>query len=525
MLRPFWSWRLLRSRFLSKRRSTRGAKHWHKQRSRLIEPLEIRKLLSVDISALPLHRVLDNSDAAYSESGTGWQAWSDSGAYQGDFRYHAAGDGSHTAAWTFDNLDVSKTYQLFATWKAESNRASDAPFSVLDGSTVLGGTRVNQQFAASDGTLGGRGWESLGVYATGTGSLTARLSDDAASGYVIADAVCLAEVPTVASSPGIVDDGDTAYAESGTNWLGWSESGAYQGDFRYHAPGTGTNGATWTFDGLDSNKTYQVLTTWSAASNRATNSPFTVLDDTTALATVRLNQQFAATDRMVDNRGWESLGVYQPSSGKLVVRLSDDANGFVIADAVRVVEVTPAETPPSVIDEGDTAYAESGSSWLAWSESGAYQGDFRYHAPGTGANGATWTFDGLPRGEYQVYTTWSPASNRATNSPFSVLGATTAPTTVRLDQQSAPDDAVIEGRGWASLGTYVALSGSLTVRLSDDDANGFVIADAVRVVPVNYAPTVLELLDAPDPAIGGAGLRLVWRAPKFFSMKRDKEVE
>src|SRR5205807_533583 len=43
---------------------------------------------------------------------------------------------------------------------------------------------------------------------------------------------------------------------------------------------------------------------------------------------------------------WQRLGVYSVTSGTLAVGLSDAANGYVIADAVRVAPATPQ--PPTV---------------------------------------------------------------------------------------------------------------------------------------------------------------------------------
>ena len=446
------------------RRKHRKGRQAPRSRGMAFEPLEVRQLLAIDIGNLPFHRVVDNQDAAYSEAGGYWASWSDSSSYGGDFRYHAGGDGSDGAAatWTFDSLDPTKSYQVFVTWSAEGNRASNSPLTVLDGTTALSTALINQLFAPDDATGEGTTWESLGVYQAGSGTLNVRLGD-AANGYVIADAVCVAEVPPAATPPSVIDEGDAAYAETGSDWLGWSEEGAYQGDFRYHAPGTGDNAATWTFDGLDPTKRYQVLTTWNPQSNRASNSPFSVWGGAGPLATIRLNQQFAASDVTLDERGWESLGVYTADSGSLVVKLTDDANGDVIADGVRLVEVPPVTTPPSVIDEGDAAYSETGGDWLGWSEQGAYQGDFRYHAPGTGEGRTSWKFSALPVGVYEVYVTWNPQSNRATDSPFTVLDGTNALATTRLNQRLAPSDAVYDAQGWESLGLYSVHSGELIV--------------------------------------------------------------
>ena len=182
------------------------------------------------------------------------------------------------------------------------------------------------------------------------------------------------EVPAVTEAPIVVDDGDAAYAEQGSNWLSWSESGAYQGDFRYHAAGTGENSATWSFQALDPTVVYQVYATWSAQSNRATNSPFTILDDATSLATVRVNQQLAPNDATISGQGWRSLGFYRPLSGTLNIKLTDDASGgYVIADAVRVEPLVlywdpdsnPAnnETDTGAGLGGDGGWAASGNVW------------------------------------------------------------------------------------------------------------------------------------------------------------------
>ena len=221
------------------------------------EQLEERQLLSIS------PQIVDNQDSQhYQESGS-WATWNDTNAYQQDFRYHAAGNGSNTASWTLDGLQTTgQSYQLFATWTAESNRPTNSPFTVFDGTTSLATVRLNQQFAPVDQTIDSHAWQSIGTYSTQTGTLTIQLSNDA-NGYVIADAVCAIEVETPTTAPTVIDNGDAAFSEQGTNWLGWSETGAYQSDFRYHAPGTGQNTTTWTFPNLNESATYQVYATWS----------------------------------------------------------------------------------------------------------------------------------------------------------------------------------------------------------------------------------------------------------------------
>ena len=139
----------------------------------------------------------------------------------------------------------------------------------------------------------------------------------------------------------IVDNLSPAYTEAGSGWLGWSGSGAYQGDLRYVGAGTGQNTATFSLSDLDPAKTYQLFATWNESGAHASNTPFTVLDGGVALATVQLSQQAAPSEATLDGQNWQSLGVFHASTGTLNVRISDAANGSVVADAVCIVQIAP----------------------------------------------------------------------------------------------------------------------------------------------------------------------------------------
>ena len=77
--------------------------------------------------------------------------------------------------------------------------------------------------------------------------------------------------------------------------------------------------------------------TWTTHANRATNSPYTVYNGVTSLGTVRLNQEMAPNDRTDAGVNWEDLGSGFIITGTtLVVKLTDDANEYVIADGIRI---------------------------------------------------------------------------------------------------------------------------------------------------------------------------------------------
>jgi hypothetical protein len=77
--------------------------------------------------------------------------------------------------------------------------------------------------------------------------------------------------------------------------------------------------------------------TWSAWFNEATNAPYQIYDGATLLATVLINQKVDPVGTTVGTSVFQSLGTFTITSGTLKVVLSNNANGYVIADALRVV--------------------------------------------------------------------------------------------------------------------------------------------------------------------------------------------
>ncbi|MCP4942950.1 MAG: hypothetical protein GY924_13340, partial [Planctomycetaceae bacterium] len=190
------------------------------------------------------------------------------------------------------------------------------------------------------------------------------------------------------------------------------------------------NSATWTFTAAESGQ-HQVYVRWTAHANRATDAIYNVVDD------------LGSTDHVVNqtqNGGeWHLLGSFDFSQAmSYPITLTDQADGFVIADAVKVV---PANAPP---------------------------------------NSAVWYFDIPESGSYRVYGRWSAHPNRATNAGYQIEHAGGS-TTVSVDQQQN------EG-AWNLLGIFnFNLGTGYEVRLTDQ-ADGYVVADAVMLSPVGAQP-------------------------------------
>ncbi len=136
----------------------------------------------------------------------------------------------------------------------------------------------------------------------------------------------------------VLDNADAGYSEQGSGWTAEARSDAYCGGNRYHAAGTGANTASFLFTGLQPGW-YQVWATWSPGSDRARNAPFTVRDGAVVRGTFLVKQQVPPRDGVYGDRPWDCLGLAPLDGTTLEVVLSDQADGRVIADGVRLVPV------------------------------------------------------------------------------------------------------------------------------------------------------------------------------------------
>ncbi len=222
---------------------------------------------------------------------------------------------------------------------------------------------------------------------------------------------------------------DNASGSATGTWPTSTSVGGYYGtNYQVHAAGTGASVFTWTL-GVPAAGTYQVYARWTHHPNRATNAKYTI--NHSAGATV------ATVNQALGGGQWSLLGTFSFGAGSAAISLSDDANGYVIADAVMLAP------------------------------------------PGAAPNTATWTLSVPTTGNYAVYARWTAHPNRATDARYTVNHAAGA-TQVTVNQQ--------QGMGaWNLLGTFSFNAGAATVTLTDQ-ANGYVIADAVSLTPAGATP-------------------------------------
>jgi hypothetical protein len=413
--------------------------------------------------------IIDDSNPGYTKVGS-WSTWT-GGGYLGDVQEATGKTGADVASWTFSNLSPAQ-YRVSVTWTAWSDRATNAPYTVLDGSSALGTVALNQQVAPVSFSDAGANWQDLGNFEVRNGSLVVQLSDAGVNGSVIADAVrvqWVAPLPPGASAQ--VLDGTTNVPDN-----------------------TGAVNLGSTFVGAALTKTFTIKNLGSQAlmlsgpivmpagfSLASSFASTTVAPGATTTFTIRLD---AASPGSYS--GQVSFGTDDPNNNPFT---------FTVSGTVGAV---------NIIDDSNPGWSKVGS-WTLWT-GGGYLGDVEEATGKTGADVASWTFSNVLPGQYDVSVTWTAWSDRATNAPYTVLDGSTALGTVVVNQQTAPASFSDAGAMWQDLGNFQIRNGSVVVQLSDA-ANGSVIADAVRLQwlgPIPAGP-VAQVLDGTTNIPDGTG--------------------
>jgi hypothetical protein len=138
----------------------------------------------------------DDGANGYSDTG-GWTIVTGSGQ-EADYRYYAKGNGSAKASWSFSGLPAG-AYQVQTTWVPLSSNASNAPYKIFTGTTLLNTVSVNQQKAPATSTYNNMTipWQTLGTFTISGNTLKVELNNNA-RGNVVGDMVRLIPVtPTV----------------------------------------------------------------------------------------------------------------------------------------------------------------------------------------------------------------------------------------------------------------------------------------------------------------------------------------
>lgn len=132
------------------------------------------------------------------------------------------------------------------------------------------------------------------------------------------------------------------------------------------------------------------------------------------------------------------------------------------------------------LDDGDAGFTTTGQ-WTTVTS--GFLNDARVSNKAVTGNTASWTFSSLPPGRYQVFTSYTPRADAATNAQFSLYNGTTLARTTVVNERLAPTGTAVSGVKWVSLGTIDTTGTTLKVTLSVA-GNATLIADAVRIQQV-----------------------------------------
>jgi hypothetical protein len=154
-----------------------------------------------------------------------------------------------------------------------------------------------------------------------------------------------------------LDNGQTGFSASG----GWSTRTGVGRDNDLQSVGRSTSGVTatarWSFAGLAAGS-YRVWMTWPGASTNAANAPVSFFDGSRLVRTVTVDQRSASSGLSADGSSWKQLTTLTISGSQLLVQLGNNANGTVIADAVRIERVVSAAPDASSMLATFSASAE-----------------------------------------------------------------------------------------------------------------------------------------------------------------------
>ncbi len=363
-----------------------------------------------------------------------------------------------TATWTFNGLEQGQ-YQIAADWVGNHNNTATAPYTFLDGNTSLGTVIANQQITPSDFNAAGVNWAILADALTvSSGTLTIQLSNQ--HGQVTADAIRIEKLPDSTNDVPSV----SVTNSSGTNL---------------------TNGSSVSFGstvaGVAVSKTFTV-----------TNSGFAnlTLSSITPVSGVAVQAGF----------GLSTLTPGETTTFTLVMTAETAVNvnatiAFTTNDPNNpTFQLALTGTVVAAAYQDDTSATFTGQYvWASSSGSPYYNANYRVgHGEGTGYSPlplgtATWTFNNLEPGLYQVAADFIGSTDNTASAPYMLLDGTQSLGTVNVNQQITPADVIDAGLGWKVLASAAAIqNGSLTVQLSNQ--NGQVVADAIRLQRVGALP-------------------------------------
>jgi hypothetical protein len=239
-----------------------------------------------------------------------------------------ANGGSVSFGTTFPSVPISKTFTLRNIGSSDLQIGSITPPAGYTLTANVGQTTLPP---GEETTF------TVRLDATGAGTYNGTLSFS--TNDPNANPFQLALNGTVLASR-TLDNGDTGFTTTGS-WTTYIGAG-FQSDIHRANAGDESQTATWSFTNLPTGR-YQVALTWPYVSTSATNAPFSVSRQGSGGSTVTdafvVNERTTPSDFSASGVGWKALGTFDVYWSSVTVKVTNLANGIVLADGVRIERV------------------------------------------------------------------------------------------------------------------------------------------------------------------------------------------
>jgi hypothetical protein len=286
------------------------------------------------------------------------------------------------------------------------------------------------------------------------------------------------------SCPNFSTTGDWTLVQSSSTWVNTSVT--------FNTSNTPETTATWSFPVLPPGL-YQVQANWNAYTTpRSSQAQYRVVLGGIETNQLTVDQRFPGADSVDDGQKWTTLAdnLVVETSKDLRVLLRNLADGYVVADAVRVVRLGALS---AVVDDRGSGFSTTGT-WKQQSQPLSYGGAITYSFSGLGDGSASWEFPVLAPGRFRLSATWYANSYHSKAASFTVQvnGKTVA--VITRDQSLPANDLSIDSRDWALLldDLYLVANDRVRVVLNNDTVS-YVWADAIRLDWVDTIPTAAQL--------------------------------